>query len=40
MDTSLDRFAQGLPDPQDQVPQPEGESEEAYVGWEDRYKDD
>ncbi len=37
---NLDRFAQGLPDMQDQVPQPDEENEEGFVGWEDRYRDD
>lgn len=39
MDTSLDRFAQGLPDMQDSIPQPD-EDNEDYVGWEERWKDD
>ncbi len=38
MDTSLDRFAQGLPDMQDQVPQPD--DEEIFVGWDIRWLDD
>jgi len=39
MSASLDRFAEGLPDPQDQVPQLQPEDED-YIGWEERYRDD
>jgi hypothetical protein len=34
---NLDRFSQGLPDMQDQVPQPE---EDDYIGWDERWRDD
>lgn len=40
MDTSLDRFAQGLPDMQDSIPQPNDENEEEFVGWDIRWLDD
>jgi hypothetical protein len=40
MDTSLDRFAQGICDMQDQIPKPDEDDEESYVGWDIRWLDD